>query len=48
MKQPSTPRALPASIDAAVALLAEASYLADRALGTVLFLALRMAIIWAA
>ena len=42
MKQPSTPRALPASIDAAVALLAEASYLADRALGTVLFLALRM------
>src|SRR6516225_6098770 len=42
MKQPSTPRALPASIDAAVALLAEASYLADRALGTVLFLGLRM------
>src|SRR6201981_2476546 len=38
----TSPRPLPVSIDAAVALLAEASYLADRALGTVLFLALRM------
>ena len=32
----STPRPLPASIDATVALLAEAEYLADRSLGTVL------------
>jgi MoxR-like ATPase len=42
MKPPSTPRALPASIDATVDLLAGADYLADRALGTVLFLALKM------
>ena len=38
----STPRPLPASIDATVALLAEAEYLADRSLGTVLYLALKM------
>src|SRR5580658_10275654 len=38
----SSPRALPASIDATVALLAEAGYLADRSLGTVLYLALKM------
>src|SRR5271154_1813456 len=38
----SSPRALPASIDATVALLAEAEYLADRSLGTVLYLALKM------
>src|SRR6476619_164911 len=37
-----TPRPLPASIDATVALLAEADYLADRSLGTVLYLALKM------
>jgi len=37
-----TPRPLPASIDATVALLAEAEYLADRSLGTVLYLALKM------
>src|ERR1700674_4717827 len=42
MKQPPTPRALPASIDSTVDLLAAADYLADRALGTVLFLALKM------
>jgi len=36
------PRALPGSIEATVELLAAANYLADRALGTVLFLALRM------
>jgi hypothetical protein len=35
-------RPLPASIDATVALLAEAEYLADRSLGTVLYLALKM------
>ena len=35
-------RPLPASIDATVALLGEAHYLADRALGTVLYLALKM------
>src|SRR5215813_7250059 len=35
-------RPLPASIDATVDLLSEASYLADRSLATVLFLALRM------
>jgi len=34
--------AVPASIDATLALLASASYLADRALATVLYLALRM------
>src|ERR1700756_517327 len=33
---------LPASIDATVDLLAEADYLADRSLGTVLYLALKM------
>src|ERR1700758_4945389 len=37
-----TPRPLPASIDATVALLAEAEYLTDRSLSTVLFLALKM------
>jgi MoxR-like ATPase len=42
MKQPLPSRALPASIDATVDLLAGADYLADRALGTVLFLALKM------
>ena len=38
----SSPRPLPASIDATVDLLAEGEYLADRSLGTVLFLALKM------
>src|SRR5438045_5595510 len=38
----TSPRPLPASIDATVDLLAQADYLADRSLGTVLFLALRM------
>src|ERR1700741_1158634 len=38
----TSPRPLPASIDATVALLAEAAYLADRSLGTVLYLALKM------
>jgi MoxR-like ATPase len=38
----TSPRPLPASIDATVALLAEAEYLADRSLGTVLYLALKM------
>ena len=37
-----TPRPLPASIDATVALLAEAEYLPARSLGTVLSLALKM------
>src|SRR5271154_5587335 len=37
-----TPRPLPASIDATVAMLAEAEYLTDRSLGTVLYLALKM------
>src|SRR6202165_1410301 len=37
-----TAKPLPASIDATVDLLAEADYLADRSLGTVLFLALKM------
>ena len=41
MNKPS-PRPLPASIDATVDLLAEADYLADRSLGTVLYLALKM------
>jgi MoxR-like ATPase len=36
------PRAVPASIDETAALLASADYVADRALATVLFLALRM------
>src|ERR1700690_3763340 len=39
---PASPRPLPASIDATVNLLAEADYLADRSLGTVLYLALKM------
>jgi MoxR-like ATPase len=38
----SSPRPLPASIDATVALLAGGEYLADRSLGTVLYLALKM------
>src|SRR4249919_2544374 len=42
MQHTAQPRALPASIDATVELLAAADYLADRSLGTVLFLALRM------
>src|SRR6266581_630529 len=37
-----SPRPLPASIDATVDLLAKADYLADRSLGTVLYLALKM------
>src|SRR5438067_10897500 len=43
MDPSSAPRALPATIDATVDLLAQADYLADRSLGTVLFLALKMA-----
>jgi len=39
---PAAPTSLPASIDATVELLARADYLADRALGTVLFLSLKM------
>ena len=39
---PAGPMPLPASIDATVELLACADYLADRALGTVLFLSLKM------
>jgi MoxR-like ATPase len=42
MAHRSTPTAFPASIDKTSALLAEADYLADRALATVLFLALKM------
>ena len=38
----TSPRPLPGSIDATVDLLAEADYLADRSLGTVLYLALKM------
>src|ERR1700745_2918672 len=38
----SSPRLLPAPIDATVALLAEAEYLTDRSLGTVLYLALKL------
>ena len=38
----SAPRALPTSIDETVALLEAGSYVADRALATVIFLALRM------
>ena len=38
----TSPRPLPASINATVDLLAEADYLADRSLGTVLYLALKM------
>jgi len=41
MTKPS-PRPLPASIGATVELLAESEYLADRSLGTVLYLALKM------
>ena len=41
MKSPNY-RPLPVSIDATVALLAEAQYLADRSLATVLYLALKM------
>ncbi len=37
-----TAKNLPASIDATVDLLAGADYLADRSLGTVLYLALKM------
>ena len=37
-----TAKPLPASIDATVNLLADADYLADRSLGTVLYLALKM------
>jgi MoxR-like ATPase len=40
--KPVSPLALPTSIDATTALLAEADYLADRSLGTVLYLALKM------
>src|SRR5216683_8121114 len=40
--KPTMPRPLPASIDAALDLLAAADYLADRSLSTVLFLALKM------
>ncbi len=42
MDRTPTSRALPASIDATLKLLSEADYLADRALATVLFLALKM------
>src|ERR1700723_3820502 len=38
----TSPQPLPISIDATVGLLAEAEYLADRSLGTVLYLALKM------
>src|SRR5580693_2182438 len=38
----TSPQPLPISIDATVGLLGEAEYLADRSLGTVLFLALKM------
>src|ERR1700733_13205787 len=42
MMKKTSPRPLPISIDATVALLAEAEYLTDRSLGTVLYLALKM------
>src|ERR1700689_2133120 len=42
MTNKSLSRPLPGSIDATVALLAEGQYLADRALATVLYLALKM------
>src|ERR1700730_15982873 len=42
MTKPPPPRPLPASIDATLDLLAQADYLADRSLATVLFLALRL------
>jgi MoxR-like ATPase len=40
--QQTTAHNLPGSIDATLALLVKADYLADRSLATVLFLALRM------
>jgi MoxR-like ATPase len=40
--KPASPRPLPAAIDQTLELLSAADYLADRSLGTVLFLALRM------
>jgi MoxR-like ATPase len=40
--KPVSPRPLPAAIDQTLELLSAADYLADRSLGTVLFLALRM------
>ena len=40
--KPVSPKTLPASIDDTLKLLADADYLADRSLATVLFLALRM------
>jgi MoxR-like ATPase len=40
--KPVSPKTLPASIDETLKLLADADYLADRSLATVLFLALRM------
>src|SRR5215469_14493015 len=42
MTKAPLPRTLPDSIDATVKLLSEADYLTDRALATVLFLALKM------
>jgi MoxR-like ATPase len=42
MTKAPLPRPVPASIDQTLALLAEADYLADRSLATVLFLALKM------
>lgn len=42
MLKPSQPRPLPESISATASLLAEANYLSDRSLATVLFLALKM------
>jgi MoxR-like ATPase len=42
MTQPPSPRSLPQSIDDTLALLADADYVADRSLATVLFLALKM------
>lgn len=42
MTQSPTPRAVPGSIDETLEMLAGADYVADRALATVLFLALRM------
>jgi len=42
MNKPTSARPTPTSIDATLSLLGEADYLADRSLGTVLFLALKM------
>ena len=42
MARSSSPDPRPASIDATLELLAEADYVADRSLATVLFLALKM------